>query len=265
MCGRSFDLLLNNGEGARREQGIRSIRRIRHGILTEDTTEPRDLRGRFHVLRIHPLEFLHIVEDLGELPAELLYLILPDREPCELGDMPDLGRGDLEHVQWKTERGGTEYTGISIQYAGTLSPCILPIAMELQHLRGRKVNQRVLMKGRLWRGKTMTIRWMPGVPLSLKQRPKERAPQGIYVGTFAPLTLDKRAVYRNRMRRRCREALRVTVRGERELPTVQLLLSPRSSSLSCDFGDILADVRIFLSILRSWDPPPSAAASSSSR
>jgi ribonuclease P protein component len=131
--------------------------------------------------------------------------------------------------------------------------------MKLLRLRGRKTNQRVLDKGTLWRGRTMNIRWMPGVPPSMRQRLRERSParanvrsdgpRGLYVGTFAPLKLSKRAVDRNRMRRRCREALRIVVQEERELPTVQLLLSPRSSSLSCDFRAILTDVRAFLASL----------------
>lgn len=110
----------------------------------------------------------------------------------------------------------------------------------------------------------MHIRWMSGVPLSVWRKLKERSPRGLFVGTFASLSLSKRAVDRNRMRRRCREALRITMRAEREFPAVQLLLSPRSSSLSCDFADILADVRSFLTLLRSCPKPPAKGAPSSS-
>jgi len=122
--------------------------------------------------------------------------------------------------------------------------------MQLLHLSGRKTCDYVLRKGTLWRGKTMNIRWMSGIPSNMWQQLKEKAPQGIYLGTFASLSLSKRAVDRNRMRRRCREALRTTIRDEKEFPTVQLLLSPRSSSLSCDFQDVLRDVRSFLTSLR---------------
>ncbi len=138
--------------------------------------------------------------------------------------------------------------------------------MQLLHLSGRKTCDYVLRKGTLWRGKTMNIRWMPGIPSNKWQQFKEKSPRGIYLGTFAPLSLSKRAVDRNRMRRRCREALRTTVRDEKEFPTVQLLLSPRSSSLSCDFQDVLRDVRLFLSSLRSWlNNHASAMPSSNSR
>lgn len=139
--------------------------------------------------------------------------------------------------------------------------------MQILRLRGRKTNQRVLSKGMLWRGKTMNVRYLPGVPASAKQRYDGNAPRGLYIGTFAPLSLSKRAVDRNRMRRRCREALRIIVREEQVFPSFQLLVSPRSSSLSCDFAVILQDVRSFLTLLRRCPPQPPAkeAPSSNSR
>lgn len=135
--------------------------------------------------------------------------------------------------------------------------------MKLLRLSGRKTCQRVLAKGTLWRGKTLNVRWLPGVPPSAQQRFEGRAPRGLYIGTFASLSLSKRAVERNRMRRRCREALRIVMKEESEFPSVQLLLSPRSSSLSCDFQDVLSDVRSFLSSLRAWLNKPANAAPSS--
>ncbi|OIO54571.1 hypothetical protein AUJ46_02925 [Candidatus Peregrinibacteria bacterium CG1_02_54_53] len=173
--------------------------------------------------------------------------------------------------------------------------------MKPLRLNGRKTNQRVLAKGKLWRGKTMNIRWMPGIPQSTWLRLKGRAPQGLYIGTFAPLSLSKRAVDRNRMRRRCREALRTVLKefdsnakNHREAPggsdgtqrwsdtargregsregnqgspfceSFQLLVSPRSSSLSCDFRAIVDDVRSFFTLLRSCPQPTANAAPSSS-
>jgi len=118
--------------------------------------------------------------------------------------------------------------------------------MKLSRLRGRKVNDRVMRNGTMWRGKTLNIRWLPGPP-----RTQRAETEGFFVGTFASSKLHKSAVKRNRMRRRCREALRKTVREIDKLPTVQLLLSPRSPSLTCDFGDIVADVQAFLSALDS--------------
>lgn len=137
----------------------------------------------------------------------------------------------------------------------------------LQHLRGRKTNDRVLRQGTLWRGKTFQVRWMTGVPRSVWLTEKENAPQGIYLGTFAPVSLEKRAVLRNRMRRRCREAVRILYKEETTFPTFQLLLSPRSSSLSSTFVDIEKDVRTLFSFLRSCpvNPPKRGTASSSSR
>jgi len=104
--------------------------------------------------------------------------------------------------------------------------------------------------GKVWRGKTMTLRWLPGPPRTLAPHTT-----GFFVGTFASAKLHKSAVKRNRMRRRCREALRITMREKEKMPTVQLLLSPRSPSLTCDFADIVADVHAFLSTLDSCPKP----------
>jgi ribonuclease P protein component len=90
----------------------------------------------------------------------------------------------------------------------------------------------------------MTIRWLPGPPRHPNVDPMKPA---IYVGTFASVKLHKSAVKRNRMRRRCREALRTALLDKKSFPTVQLLMSPRSSSLTCDFADIQSDVTAFLS------------------
>ena len=116
--------------------------------------------------------------------------------------------------------------------------------MKLSRLSGRKVNEHVMKKGEKWNGKTINIRFLSGAPKGPNYNPAENA---LYVGTFAPLKLHKSAVKRNRMRRRCREALRRTVRDIKKIPTMQLLISPRSSSLECDFADIESDVCEFIS------------------
>jgi len=118
--------------------------------------------------------------------------------------------------------------------------------VQLSRLSGRKVNDYVLKKGKVWRGKTMMIRWLPGPPKNPNVDPAQRA---LYVGTAASKKLHKSAVKRNRMRRRCREALRTAVKEANGISTVQLLVSPRSSSLTCDFTDIKSDVCSFLSII----------------
>lgn len=92
----------------------------------------------------------------------------------------------------------------------------------------------------------MIIRMLPGAPRNPNIDPEKMA---LYVGTFASTKLHKSAVKRNRMRRRCREALRRVLQEYNKLPTVQLLIAPRSSSLDCDFADIEADVRRFLTSL----------------
>ncbi len=115
--------------------------------------------------------------------------------------------------------------------------------MELSRLKGRKVNDLVQRKGNVWRGKHIVIRWLPGAP----RRPdSDPAIMALYVGTSASTKLHKSAVKRNRMRRRCREALRLTVQKRESVPTLQLLLSPRSSSLDSPFEELLSDIAEFL-------------------
>ncbi len=115
--------------------------------------------------------------------------------------------------------------------------------MKLQRLRGRKVNDLVLRKGKAWKGDTLVIRFLMGPPKnSLKK-------EGIFVGALTSTKLHKSAVKRNKMRRRCREALRISLREKKTFPTVQLLLCPRSRSLTCTFSDIQKDVEAFMSSL----------------
>lgn len=121
--------------------------------------------------------------------------------------------------------------------------------MKLAHLRGRKINEYLTRKGTVWKGKTMTIRWLPGAPRSPNVDTAKRV---LYVGTVASTKLHKSAVKRNRMRRRCREALRTIVQNRTDLPTTQLLMSPRIASLDSPFELIVADVQTFLSALTPW-------------
>lgn len=122
--------------------------------------------------------------------------------------------------------------------------------MQLLRLSGRKVCDKVIDKGFVWKGKTMIVRWLPGAP---PRMPKDRF--ALYFGTLASTHLHKSAVKRNRMRRRCKEAFRLAVKnadakntGQKQ--SYQLLVSPRSASLMCAFGDIETDVSRFLSQLR---------------
>lgn len=94
----------------------------------------------------------------------------------------------------------------------------------------------------------MIAKWMFGVPTSLGRA--KPLGQGIYLGTFASASLDASAVRRNRMRRRCREALRLTVEKLPERPSVQLLVTPRAASLDAPFETLLRDAEAFFSHLR---------------
>src|SRR3989344_5200373 len=120
-------------------------------------------------------------------------------------------------------------------------------AMHLLGLRGRKIVERVRHKGQRFRGNHMNVTYMMGSPRSGMSL-------GIFVGTAASTKLDKSAVKRNRMRRRCREALRLAVKEEKTIPTCQLIIVPRSSSLQCDFAELLKDAQTFLGTIRDSRP-----------
>lgn len=124
--------------------------------------------------------------------------------------------------------------------------------MKLLHIRSRKACEVIMRKGQLWKGKTMTIRWMPGTP-----RVAHRiATPGIYLGTYASTKLHKSAVQRNRMRRRAREACRIIAQNLQNLASVQLLVSPRIASLDAPFETLLEDTQTFFSALPAWPTPP---------
>lgn len=137
--------------------------------------------------------------------------------------------------------------------------------MKLLHLRGRKINESLLRKGNIWKGKTMIARWMAGPPFIKGQKDKPPR-EGLYLGTYASAKLHKSAVVRNRMRRRCREAVRVVVQEHTEIPTAQLLITPKSASLDASFAELQADVQTLLSILPPWPTKnPQSVSSNSSR
>jgi RNase P protein component len=115
--------------------------------------------------------------------------------------------------------------------------------MKLSRLSGRKVNDSLRRKGNVWKGKTMTIRWLPVAPRNPNIDPES---PGLYTGTGASIKLHKSAVKRNRMRRRCREALRVHIKDMKKLPTMQLLITPKIASLTCDYQEIKKDISTFL-------------------
>ena len=119
--------------------------------------------------------------------------------------------------------------------------------MKLSRVRGRKANEYLRKNGEVWRGKTMTIRWLKKAPYHPQVDPTEKT---LYVGTTASTKLHKSAVKRNRMRRRCREALRVAMQAFDSFPTTQVLISPRRRSLTCPYEEIQADIQHLLAMLQ---------------
>jgi ribonuclease P protein component len=94
----------------------------------------------------------------------------------------------------------------------------------------------------------MVVRWLPGTPSS-KGRSRPLG-EGVYLGTFASSSVDASAVRRNRMRRRCREALRLTIENLPERASLQLLVSPRGASLDAPFEALTRDAEAFFSHIR---------------
>lgn len=124
--------------------------------------------------------------------------------------------------------------------------------MLLHSLSGRKVCERVKTRGVLWKGKHMQARIIPGLPRHL---PKD-AKIGLYIGTVTSAKLDKSAVKRNRMRRRCKEALRLALKEKASSfpllassSSYQLLIFPRSSSLTAPFTELSSDADRLLHFL----------------
>lgn len=108
----------------------------------------------------------------------------------------------------------------------------------LARLRGRKQNERVLKKGQIWVGKHMRAHFVI-VPVI----------ENLCIGLRTPKQLSAKAVERNRMRRRCRESIRITLQTKQKIPTVLLVVTPKSSSLRAPFSELLIDAEHLLSTL----------------
>jgi ribonuclease P protein component len=117
--------------------------------------------------------------------------------------------------------------------------------MRLERLRGRKVCDWLVKNGRIWKGTHMKIWWHEGHP---RHPAAKRDRHAFYVGMIASTRLDRSAVKRNRMRRRCREAFRIALKNLSIAPTTQLLIGPRSSSLKAPFAALARDIEAFLRI-----------------
>lgn len=153
-----------------------------------------------------------------------------------------------------------EYRGCAAEQR----PGICPIlgAMRLRTLSGRKACDRVLRQGTVWKGRCFTVRLLPGEPKNLSAPARHPA---VYLGTFASTALDKSAVRRNRMRRRCREAFRLSIATLPETAAIQLLVSPRSASLDTPFPRLQEEVLLFLNTRLPWPKNAPHHGSSSSR
>jgi ribonuclease P protein component len=111
----------------------------------------------------------------------------------------------------------------------------------LKRLRGRKTNERVLKKGQVCVGKHIRAHYL-----------FEEHVDALHVGMRTPVQLHKLAVKRNRMRRRCREALRVVIQHNQKIVPVLLLLTPKSSSLTVPFLQLQQDVELLLITLSTY-------------
>lgn len=116
--------------------------------------------------------------------------------------------------------------------------------MRLQRISGRKRCAYVLLKGKRFNGKHISINWLHGPPLHPNI---PRTEKGVFVGIATSTKLHSSAVKRNRMRRRVREAFRLYAKDHAHLPTVQLIARPKSSTLTCTFEAIQEDVQRFFS------------------
>lgn len=269
MRGLRLDLSFNDGQRTAGEQCIGFGKRVAGNVVTQNVFQSRDLARRFHAVGLHFLQHVDVAEDIRQLSREARYIVLRQRETGECSDMPDLvGREchTLRSIPWlvqRTSRGvliGTHgsddgfwrYAAGRMRYADR---------MALHRLSGRKTCDRVLRQGRVWRGTFFMARWLPGPPRVNGAALED----GLYLGTFASTALDKSAVRRNRMRRRVREAFRITIPECSRIMPMQLLVSPKSASLNAPFDDLQREVRTFFASLPSAWPKPARPASSNSR
>ena len=120
----------------------------------------------------------------------------------------------------------------------------------MHQLRGRKLSEQVRRKGSRWRGKHMNAVFL-----------SDRESNGkLFVGTPASKKLDKSAVRRNKMRRRCRESLRVTLKNitsktsktSTSSTSLRLILTPKYSSLTCDFEELIKASEALISHLTKY-------------
>jgi ribonuclease P protein component len=120
--------------------------------------------------------------------------------------------------------------------------------MNIQRLSGRKQVLWLRRKGRVFKTKTMVLTYVVSAPLL-----KEPTEPTWYIGTAASVKLNKLAVKRNRMRRRCREAVRTSLIDRHNLPTLQLLIAPRSASLDAPYAQIKEDVEQFIQFTKTLE------------
>jgi len=126
--------------------------------------------------------------------------------------------------------------------------------MNIQRLSGRKQVGWLRRKGKVFKGKTMMFIHHLSPPLL-----SDSAVETWFIGTAASAKLSKLAVKRNRMRRRCREAVRTTIIEQQHLPTLQLLIIPRSASLDAPYVQLQEDVEQFIQFINNLEPYGSKA------
>jgi ribonuclease P protein component len=79
---------------------------------------------------------------------------------------------------------------------------------QLHRLKGRRVFDRLYQRGRRLHGPLLTLRWMPAEPALLPPPLRGRPASPWRCGLVISAKVSKRAVQRNRLRRRLQEQLR---------------------------------------------------------
>jgi ribonuclease P protein component len=136
--------------------------------------------------------------------------------------------------------------------------------------------ERVYKQGRRHFSASMTVFYWPRVETGTETREGTRtkalsspkgmpAPQGLRIGFTVSRALGG-AVQRNRMKRRLREAVRMTrpVAGV----AADVVINPKKSLLAADFADVLNEVRRAFGVIEqklSQAPPGASAEASSNR
>lgn len=123
---------------------------------------------------------------------------------------------------------------------------MLPLANRLKKVRDFNL---LMERGRWSRGRFFDIKWLElakNEDYFPKKIDKEEFKKQLKLAFAVGLKLDKRAVVRNRLRRRMREVVRLLVKDGRLKSGYYVLLAARKEALEKNFAEIKEEIELLL-------------------